>query len=148
MNSHRDESRPVIMSVLCRCVFHFLYVVTVLRYYMSMFFAKLLPYYAVTRFFFHFSNVITLLRYYMILCRSLPFYTPLPYYTMFFAKVITLLPYYPTLLRCYTILWRLRYVLCKVITLLPYYATLLRCYTILCRCIFHYPFLVAYYAFK
>ena len=74
-------------TVLCRCVFHFLYVVTVLRYYMSMFFAKLLGYYLITLL--HDSssiNGIYLLRYYTILCRCV------------FHFLITLLPYYATLL--------------------------------------------------
>ena len=34
-------------TVLCRCVFHFVYVVTVLRYYMTMFFTKPSRYYLI-----------------------------------------------------------------------------------------------------
>ena len=115
------------MSVLCRCVFHFLYVVTVLRYYMSMFFAKLLPYYAVTRFFFHFSNVITLLRYYMILCRKssiLYAVTILHYVLCKSYYVVTLLPYLITLLHHsleITLCSLQSYYIYYLITL-PYYA--------------------------
>ena len=99
-------------TVLCRYIFHFVYVVTVLLYYMRMLFSKLLHYYAIMQFYYMSMFFAELLCYYLI--------------TLLHDSFL----YIVTLLHCYVFLQ-----FCKGITILRYY-------TFLCRCVFHFVYVV------
>lgn len=109
--------------------------ITLLRYYaillyMSLFFAKLLPYYAITRLFADFFlYVVTLLLCYVCIFHYVYVITSLRYYTdMFFRKLSRY--YLITLLHDSL---RVHSICCYLITLLR---------TFLCRCVLHFLYVV------